>query len=261
MPAARRSGFVRRYFHGVGLFGRGMRLAARRPHLLLLGMIPVVIAAVVFIAALVALIYFIEDIAGFATWFADDWPEDSRRITRLLAGIAIVGAGVLFMMITFVQATLLIGDPFYEKISGEVENMYGGVPDEVEVGLWRSVWRTVASSGRLLLIAATAGICLFLLGFLPVVGQTVVPVVGATIGGWLLAVELTGVAYSRRGRSLGERWRALRVHRAETLGFGTAVFLSFTFVPLGAVLFMPAAVAGGTLLARKTLGLPYEPPH
>jgi CysZ protein len=41
------------------------------------------------------------------------------------------------------------------------------------------------------------------------------------------------------------------------LGFGVAVFCCF-LIPLGAVLIMPAAVAGGTLLARHSLGLPIE---
>jgi CysZ protein len=256
-PVTRGAGAVVRYFRGVGLLGRGMTLAARRPRLLILGMIPVVIAAAIVVAGFVTLIYFIEDVAAAGTWFADDWPEDSRQLVRILAGIAILGAGLLFAVVTFVQLTLLIGDPFYEKISTEVEAWYGGVTDEVEFGLWRSVWRNLANSIRMLAIAAAVGICLFPLGFIPVVGQTVVPVLGATVGGWLLAVELTGVAYARRGHNLGARWRALRRHRPEALGFGTAVFVCFTFIPFGAVLFMPAAVAGGTLLARKTLGLPY----
>jgi CysZ protein len=39
------------------------------------------------------------------------------------------------------------------------------------------------------------------------------------------------------------------------LGFGVAVFCCF-LIPLGAVFVMPAAVAGGTLLARRVLGQP-----
>ena len=38
------------------------------------------------------------------------------------------------------------------------------------------------------------------------------------------------------------------------LGFGVAVFLCF-LIPLGAILVMPAAVAGATLLSREALGL------
>jgi CysZ protein len=36
------------------------------------------------------------------------------------------------------------------------------------------------------------------------------------------------------------------------VGFGACVFLVF-LIPLGAVFIMPAAVAGGTLLAREAL--------
>jgi CysZ protein len=251
-------GAIARYFRGMSLLGRGLALAGRKPRLLVLGMIPVVITAAIFVTAFAVLIYFIDETAALVTWFADDWPEDSRTLTRLLVGVAILGAALLFAVVTFVQVTLLIGDPFYEKISTSVESLHGGVTDEVQVGLWRSIWRNLADSGRMLAVTATIGICLFVLGFLPVVGQTVVPVLGATVGGWLLAVELIGIPYSRRGRNVGARWRALRHHRPEALGFGTAVFLCFTFIPFGAVLFMPAAVAGGTLLARKALGLPYE---
>jgi CysZ protein len=38
------------------------------------------------------------------------------------------------------------------------------------------------------------------------------------------------------------------------LGFGVSVFVCF-LVPLGAVLVMPAAVAGATLLTRHAYGL------
>jgi CysZ protein len=49
----------------------------------------------------------------------------------------------------------------------------------------------------------------------------------------------------------------LRRHRWLALGFGVAVFLCF-LIPLGAVLLMPAAVAGATLLTRRVHGQPVE---
>ena len=39
------------------------------------------------------------------------------------------------------------------------------------------------------------------------------------------------------------------------VGFGAAVFVCF-LIPLGAILVMPAAVAGATLLTRRILALP-----
>jgi CysZ protein len=248
-------GAVRQFFTGAGLLGRGLALVFRDPRMLGLGLVPAVVAGILYALALIALIAFIGDLAAGVTWFADDWSEPWRDLTRLLAGALLIGVGGLFGVLTFTAVTLLIGDPFYEKISGLVEDRFGGVPDEVEVSLGRSLARSLVDSLRLVALSVLFGVPLFLAGFIPLVGQTVVPVVGGAIGGWLLAVELTGVPFQRRGQRLRHRRAALRAHRPLALGFGAAVFACF-LIPLGAVLLMPAAVAGGTLLSRRVLGLP-----
>jgi uncharacterized protein involved in cysteine biosynthesis len=83
-----------------------------------------------------------------------------------------------------------------------------------------------------------------------VVGQTVVPVVAALVSGYFLTLELTSIALERRGLRRRERFALLRRDRALSVGFGASVFVVF-LIPLGAVLAMPGAVAGGTLLARE----------
>ncbi|MGA5303450.1 EI24 domain-containing protein [Nucisporomicrobium flavum] len=248
---------LREFLTGAGLLGRGLGLVLRNPRLLGLGLLPALLAGLLYAAALVALVVFVDDLAGAVTWFADDWSSPWRGAVRFGAGAALLGLGALLGVLTFTAVTLLIGDPFYEKISGVVESRYGGVPDEVEVPLLRSLGRSLRDSLRLIGLSILFAIPLFLAGFLPVVGQTVVPVVGGAIGGWLLAVELTGVPFQRRDKRLRDRRQALAGRRPLTLGFGVAVFLCF-LIPLGAVLLMPAAVAGAALLSRKVLGLPTE---
>jgi CysZ protein len=248
-------GVVRRFLLGAGLLGRGLGLVLRSPRLLLLGLIPALIAGLVYAAALFALIDFLPQISRGVTWFADDWGQGGRDLIRVLAGIAVLGVAVLLGILTFTAVTLAIGDPFYERISELVEDRFGGVPEAVEVGFWRSLLRGVGDSLRLIGLSVLFGIPLFLLGFLPVAGQTVVPVLGGAVGGWLLAVELTGVPFQRRGRRLRHRRAVLRQNRALALGFGSAVFVCF-LIPLGAILLMPAAIAGATLLARQVLGQP-----
>jgi CysZ protein len=246
-------GAARNFLTGVGLLGRGLGLVLRNPRLLGLGLVPALIVGILYAAALIMLIVFVGDASRAVTWFADDWATGWRDLIRALAGTALVGLGGLLGVLTFTAVTLLIGDPFYEKISFLVEERFGGVPGEVEVGFWRSLRRSLVDSLRLIALSILCGIPLFLLGFLPVVGQTVVPVIGGAVGGWLLAVELTGVPFQRRGRRLRHRRAALHRNRPLALGFGVAVFVSF-LIPLGAVLLMPAAVAGGTLLSRRILG-------
>jgi CysZ protein len=176
-----------------------------------------------------------------------------------VAGAALVGLGGVLGVVTFTAVTLVIGDPCYEKTSELVEARYGGVPGEVEVPWYRSLGRSVVDALRLVALSALAGLVFFAAGFIPLVGQTVVPVIAAVVTGWFLAVELSGVPFQRRGQRLADRRRALRSRRPMAVGFGVAVFLCF-LVPLGAVLLTPAAVAGATLLSRRVLGLPTAEP-
>ncbi|MEU3453969.1 EI24 domain-containing protein [Micromonospora sp. NPDC006766] len=251
------TGAVGRFFSGAGLLLRGIGLYVRSPGLMLLGVVPALISGALFVGAFVALAYVVDDLAALVTPFADDWPATWRGLVRAIAGLALLGLGGLLGVLTFTAVTLVIGDPFYEAISERVEDRLGGTPGAVEVPFWASLRRSLADSLRLVAVSALLGVPLFAAGFIPVVGQTVVPVIGAAVGGWFLAVELVGAPFYRRGMGLAERRALLRVDRPTTLGFGVAVFVCF-LIPLGAVLVMPAAVAGATLLARRSLGQPVE---
>jgi CysZ protein len=250
---------VRQVLQGAALLGRGLGLILRSPKLLGLGLVPAVISGLLYTAGLVVLIDFLPGLSRAVTWFADGWGEFWRDLMRVLGGAGLLGVAVLLGILTFTAVTLLIGDPFYERISELVEDRFGGVPGEVEVGFWRSLGRSLVDSLRLIGLSILVGVPLFVLGFLPLVGQTVIPVLGALIGGWLLAVELTGVPFQRRGKRLRHRRAELRTRRPLALGFGVAVLCCF-LLPLGAILLMPAAIAGATLLARAVHGQEIEEP-
>jgi CysZ protein len=229
----------------------------RSPRFLFLGMIPAAIALVLVAAAFAVLVYFVGDLAALVTWFADGWSSGPRQAIRIFAGTAILLSAGLVAILTYTALTLLIGDPFYEVISQQVDERFGGAPATAEVPWFTSFRRNAADSVRLILLSVSVSVPLFLAGFIPVVGQTVVPVLDAVIGGWLLAVELTGVPFNRRGLRLADRRRILRAHRPLALGFGIPVFV-LLLVPFAAILVVPAAVVGGTLLTRHVLGLPVE---
>lgn len=255
--AAPRASAIGQFLAGVGLLLRGLRLYVRSPRLVLLGIVPALVSALLFAAAFGTLAWFVDDLAELVTPFADDWSRQVRQVVRTLVGLALLGLGGLLAVVTFTAVTLVVGDPFYEKISERVEDRYGGTPGQIDVPLWRSVRRSAADSARLIGMSVLVGVPLFLAGLIPVIGQTVVPVIGATVGGWLLALELAGAPFYRRGLRLADRRRVLQANRPMALGFGVAVFVCF-LIPLGAVLVMPAAVAGGALLARRCFGQPIE---
>jgi CysZ protein len=187
------------FFTGVGLLGRGLGSYARSPGLLLLGMLPALLTFILLVAGFVAVLAFLGPESRAVTWFAEHWPSGARDLVRALAQIAIVGVYVLVSIVAFTGLTLAIGDPFYEKISERVENRYGGLPGAVDRPWWKELGRGILESIRLVTLSIVIGVMLFLAGLLPAVGQTVVPVIGALVGGWALAVELTGVAFARPG--------------------------------------------------------------
>jgi CysZ protein len=117
------------------------------------------------------------------------------------------------------------------------------------------VLRAARDGLALLVLSVVVGVVSFLLGLIPVAGPVVGGIFGAVAGGWLLAVELTGTPFDARGFRQRERRRVLGRSRARTLGFGVATWVLF-LVPLGAVVVMPAAVGGATVLARAALSRP-----
>lgn len=252
MPPAPARSVVRRFFDGTAYLGRGLKMWGSDPRLMLFGALPALIVAAVYLAALIVLFVNAPALAEWATPFADEWPEGWRTAVRIAATIAFVGLGSLLVVYTYTAITLAVGDPFYEKIWRNVENRLGGIQNEIEVPFWPSVRRGILDAVRILVATAAIGLGLFALGFIPIVGQTLVPVAGAAVAGWFLALELTGKAFDARGRSLKDRRRALAAIRPTALGFGVASYLVF-LIPFGAVFVMPAAVAGATLLSREAL--------
>jgi CysZ protein len=243
---------VAQLLEGVRLFGRGLKFYGRSPRLVLLGIIPALLTLILFAVLFGVLLYFVDDLSRLVTWFADDWSSGWRTAIRIAAGVGLVGFGLLLWAVSFTAVTLLIGDPFYEKIAEAVEDSLGGVPGAIDLAWYQELGRSLKDSLRLLLLSTLIGIPLFVCGFIPIVGQTVIPVIGALVGGWFLAVELVGVAFARRGLGMRDRIRVLSGRRWTAVGFGACVFLTF-LIPLGAVFVMPAAVAGATLLARESL--------
>lgn len=233
---------------GAGLLGQGFGMWRRRPRTMALGLVPAVIAFILLAAALVTLGVNLPRLVDWSTPFADSWVPWLQSLVRITLGIVLFGAGAALAVVTFTAVTLTIGDPFYERIHREVEAELGPPLPNGSTGFWR------AAAGGLELVALGLLVALLaaVLGFIPVVGAALSAVVGVVLTGWLLARELTGRAFDARGFDRARRARIIAAGRWRVLGFGIATQLCF-LVPLGAVVTMPAAVAGATILVRDLL--------
>ncbi|MGV8851872.1 MAG: EI24 domain-containing protein [Rhodoglobus sp.] len=247
----------REFFAGVGFLFRGFRIWVIAPRLMLLGMIPAAIVGLLSVALFVALVVAIEPIAAFLTPFANDWDDLPRSAVQFAAGLAVLLASILIIVNTYTTVTLMVGDAFYRKIVEHVDARYGAPTVPIPQGFWKDARRGLGEGLRLLLPTVGLALLVFALGFIPIAGAIVAATAGAIFGGWLLVVELANIPCESRGMHLTARRRVLRESRAKSLGLGAATYLVF-LIPFGAVLAMPAAVAGATLLTRSLLG---ENPH
>ncbi|MFD9865367.1 EI24 domain-containing protein [Streptomyces alboflavus] len=244
---------MRELGRGFGYLVKGQRWVAQHGKQFGWGLLPGLITLVLYAGALVALALWGTDLVSWATPFADDWSGPWPGLFRGFLTVLLFALALLLSVVTFTAVTLLIGEPFYESLSEQVDISVAGFAPESGLPLWRELLISTGDSLRIVVRALIWGVLLFGLGFLPVVGQTVVPVMGFFVTGFFLVEELTAVALQRRGVRLRDRLALLRARKSLAWGFGAPLAVVF-LVPFVAVFLMPGAVAGATLMARDLMG-------
>lgn len=245
---------------GAALLLRGGRILTQRPRLFWLGAIPPFLMSVVFAALLVVLITQLPSIVDVITPFDDGWAQAARTAVEVLAGAGVLGVTLLVMIISFSTLTMALGAPIYDRISEAVDAELSGALPSTDEPWTSSVPRALRQSAVLIIISVAAALPLFLAQFIPAVGQTVVPVIAACFGGWMLCFELIGPSFERRGQPrLAQRRAAMQRRRWRTLGFSVPCFLLLA-IPFLAVVIFPVATAGGVLLTRDLLAERTPPP-
>jgi CysZ protein len=242
---------LRDFVSGIGLFLHGLRLVLGNRRLLLRSALPPLLTSVLLFTALVLLAFNADNLVSWVTPFADGWADTWRELFRAVVGVSVVVAAIAGSILIFSGLTLAIGGPFYESIAEAVEDeLPGGPPPAQHLGFARTAWVGSRDTVATVALAVLWAIMLFVVEFVPVVGQTAGPVIGVCVDSWLLAVELTAIPFLRRGYDLAVRRQALRRNRPLTLGFAVPVYL-LCLIPLAALIVLPAAMAGGTLLAHR----------
>lgn len=238
---------MRDFFFGMRCFWRGLGILVRAPRLLLLGVLPALLTALLLLAAMVGLFFVADDVAAWLTPFADDWAGGLRTAVRVAFGVAVLAAALVVALISFSALTIAVGGPFYEHIAEQVDDSPG-----VDLSFWRLFSMSVRDAVVLVARSLLFTVPLLVAGFIPVVGQTVVPVLLVFVTAWFLALELVAVSFYRRGMDLRQRREVLGRRRGLALGLGLPASL-LCAVPLLAIVVMPIGFVGGVLVAREAL--------
>lgn len=246
-------GFVR----GLSYALRGMRFVyVQHPKLARYWLFPVLITGLALLAVFYGAGSYNEDV-GAALWslFPESWNEATgwlggllsalRWVIELIAALLIVLLGLVLVLLM----SSVLAAPFNDALSEAVEHILTGKPAPPFSfrRMLADIARTVRLElGKALLYAVVVG-PMFLASFVvPGVGQ-VISLVGFALTAIYLGIDYVDWPAARRDWSVGDRVRFTRRQLPAVAGFGTGVWV-FLFIPLVNLLFMPAAVAGGTML-------------
>jgi len=176
----------------------------------------------------------------------------AHRLLGWLVAFVMVGLGVILVAL----GSSLIAAPFNDALSEAVESAYLArrpLPFSV-ARVARDVLRTVGLELLKLCVYAAIMLPLFAIGLMvPVIGPILQATVGFGFTALFFAVDYVDWPASRRDLSPAQRIRWAFAHLRAMLGLGAGVWL-LLFVPLLNLLFMPAAVAGGTLFFLDHVG-------
>lgn len=246
-------GFVR----GISYAFRGMRFVyVQHRGLARYWLFPILITGVALIGVFYGAGSLYDDLAA-AVWslFPESWSDASGWTGGLLRGLRWlleVLAGIMIALLGLIAVFLLssvIAAPFNDALSEAVEDILTG--RRAAPFSFRRMVADIVRTIRIELLKVVVYVVvigpMFVVSFLvPGVGQLV------SLAAFVLTAVYLGVDYidwpaARREWSVGDRVAFVRRQLPAVAGFGTGVWV-LLFIPLVNLLFMPAAVAGGTML-------------
>lgn len=186
-----------------------------------------------------------------------------RAIDGLVAGLpawaVVLGALLRVLLIlglliatgfVLVRFGVVLGSPWYTKLSAELELLRGGQPlPEQSAGLstaLRDLSRALAFELRKLLLVVAIGALLLLLNLIPVAGQVLATVGWIALGATITCLDFFDYPLERRLISFRAKLRVVRHSLPASAGFGL-VCLALVSVPFVNLVSIPLCVAAGTL--------------
>jgi CysZ protein len=169
-----------------------------------------------------------------------------HRLLSWLIAIALISAGALCVAL----GTSVIAAPFNDALSEAVEVIAASrTPAPFSVArMLRSLGRTLGLElGKWMLYASVMGPLFILNWLLPGPGSVLYLVAGTSITALFFAVDYLDFSAARHDFTLRQRALLARTRLRSVMGLGFGIW-ALLFIPVINLLFMPAAVAGATLL-------------
>ncbi len=257
---------MRKALGGFGLLAgatypfRALAVFQRNPWLLGYMAVPIVVNFVVGIVLYVGLLFFgWESVEGLLINLSN-WLE--TLIAKLPAWLSfleylIIGLGFLlhFLLVVgllllvgflLVQFGVLLGAPWYGKLSEQLEKLRTSQLQIVEVGIVRDISRAILFELKKLVLIVGIGLPLLLLNFAPGIGTVMAAVGGITLAAMIVCIDFLDAPLERRRLRFREKLGIVTRSLPASASF-SLVCLGLVSIPLLNLFTIPLCVASGTL--------------
>lgn len=229
---------------GADYFLRGFSLI-RQPGIRTFVLIPLLVNVVLFAAAFYALLLQLD---GLFAWLHRQIPEWLSWLDYLLWPLALITILVLFSFI-FSSVANWIAAPFNGLLAEKVEQaLTGETPSDSGVmDVVKDIPRTFGREWIKLKYYLPKAIGCLLLFLIPVVGQTLAPLLWFLLSAWMMAIQYVDYPFDNHKIDFVTMREALKARRGKCLSFGALVTL-FSSIPVVNLFVMPVAICGATAM-------------
>jgi len=177
-------------------------------------------------------------------WFAEipDWLAIALLwvIRLILTLVLLLVTGFIFL-----QFGVLLGAPWYGKLSEELERMQTGQVTVIEVGVTRDIGRAILYELKKLGVSLGIGLPLFMFGFVPLVAAIAAPL-SIAVADTIVCLDFLDAPLERRRLRFREKLAVYVKTLPASASFGL-VCLGLVSIPLVNLVLIPICVAAGTL--------------
>ncbi|MBE9098677.1 EI24 domain-containing protein [Vacuolonema iberomarrocanum] len=155
---------------------------------------------------------------------------------------------VILLILTgwiLLQFGVLLGAPWYGKLSEELERRQTGQMTLVEVSVTQDIWRAIAYELKKLVLSLGLGLPILLLSFVPLIAAIAAPI-SIAIASILVCLDFMDGALERRRLRFRDKLGIYFKNLPATASFGI-VCLFFVSIPLINLVAIPICVTAGTL--------------
>ncbi|MCT8344523.1 sulfate transporter CysZ [Photorhabdus kleinii] len=192
--------------------------------------------------------WFYQKLENWIHWIVSKIPDWMQWLSYILWPLAVLSVLLIF---TYFFSTIanFIAAPFNGLLAEKLEADLTGTPapDTGVIALFKDVPRILKRELAKLCYYIPRAMVLLLLYFIPVIGQTVAPVLWFIFSAWMLSIQYCDYPFDNHKVSFPTMRRVLRQNKIINLQFGATVSI-LTMIPIVNLVIMPIAVCAATAM-------------